>query len=208
MKKSLLIIAVLTLLMPCVVGAQSPLEFISDADRADIERAVYLMDNDSAEQAVTILDRLCKKYSDNYAIQYERLYAVYKAGDYKRVVKDGKALLSNPDVEPQCYQMVGNALDVIGKTDDAVKMYDKGLEKFPESGILRLEKGNIHYMHKRYNEALTEYTRGIEAEPSFPSNYYRAALLYAGSTEPLWAIMYAEVVRNLIPQSARAVEMS
>ena len=151
MKKSLLIIAVLTLLMPCVVGAQSPLEFISDADRADIERAVYLMDNDSAEQAVTILDRLCKKYSDNYAIQYERLYAVYKAGDYKRVVKDGKALLSNPDVEPQCYQMVGNALDVIGKTDDAVKMYDKGLEKFPESGILRLEKGNIHYMHKRYN---------------------------------------------------------
>ena len=208
MKKSLLIIAVLTLLMPCVVGAQSPLEFISDADRADIERAVYLMDNDSAEQAVTILDRLCKKYSDNYAIQYERLYAVYKAGDYKRVVKDGKALLSNPDVEPQCYQMVGNALDVIGKTDDAVKMYDKGLEKFPESGILRLEKGNIHYMHKRYNEALTEYTRGIEAEPSFPSNYYRAALLYAGSTEPLWAIMYAEVVRNLIPQSDRAVEMS
>ena len=165
------------------------------------------MDNGKAKDAVKILDKLCKKYSNNYILEYERLYARYRAGDYKRIVKDGPKLFEHPEVEPMCYQLVGNAQDVLGNPEAALRIYDDGLKRFPNSGFLYLEKGNIHMMHKRYNEAVQCYLRGVEVQPDFASNYYRLAKLYANSTEPLWAIVYAEVVCNLQPNSERFSEM-
>ena len=87
---------------------------------------------------------------------------------------------------------MGNAQDALGNPEAATKTYDEGLKRFPNSGSLYLEKGNIHLLHKRYAEAAECYTRGVEVQPDFASNYYRLAKLLAGSTEPLWAIVYAE----------------
>ena len=95
MKKSLLIIAVLTLLMPCVVGAQSPLEFISDADRADIERAVYLME-------VTYKDTTYNTYSGDIFIPYHNNnYLIDEIGDC--AFKDCEGLRGP---QQDCYPLV------------------------------------------------------------------------------------------------------
>ncbi len=187
--------------------AQKSIDLINDNDRVQLDEAIDLMDNGKPKDAIKIFDNLCKKYKDNYILEYERLYAYYLAGDFKRIVKDGPKLYKHPESESQLYQLVGNAQDVLGNPEAAVKTYDEGLKRFPRSGYLYLEKGNIHLLHKRYNEAVECYLRGVEVQPDFASNYYRLALLYAQSTEPLWAIVYGEVVCNLQPGSERANEM-
>ena len=189
------------------VQAQKSIDLINDNDRVQLDEAIGLMDSGKPKDAIKIFDDLCKKYKDNYILEYERLYAYYLAGDFKRIVKDGPKLYKHPESEPQLYQLVGNAQDVLGDPEAAVKTYDEGLKRFPNSGYLYLEKGNIHMMHQRYNEAVECYLHGVEVQPDFASNYYRLALLYAQSTEPLWAIVYAEVVCNLQPGNERAGEM-
>lgn len=188
-------------------SAQRSIDLINDNDRVQLDEAIDLMDNGKPKDAIKIFDNLCKKYKDNYILEYERLYAYYLAGDFKRIVKDGPKLYKHPESESQLYQLVGNAQDVLGNPEAAVKTYDEGLKRFPRSGYLYLEKGNIHLLHKRYNKAVECYLRGVEVQPDFASNYYRLALLYAQSTEPLWAIVYGEVVCNLQPGSERANEM-
>ena len=209
MKNSFSRILILLCVVACSLGAhaQQSVEMINDNDRVLADSAVYMMDNGNPQGAITILDDLCKKYKNNYVLEYERLYAYYLAGDYKRVVKDGPKLFKHPEVESQSYQMVGNAQDMLGDPEAAIKTYDEGLERFPNSGYLYLEKGNIYMMHQRYNEAVGCYLRGVEVQPDFASNYYRLAKLYADSTEPLWAIVYAEVVCNLQPGTERCEEM-
>ncbi len=187
--------------------AQRSIDLMNDQDRVLLDSAVNLMDNGKAKDAIKIFDKLRKNYKDNYILEYERLYAFYLAGDYKRIVKEGPKLYDNPEIEPQCYQLVGNAQDVLGDAEAAMKTYDEGLKLFPNSGYLYLEKGNIHMLHKRYSEAAECYTRGVEVQPDFASNYYRLARLYAGTTEPLWAIIYGEVVCNLVPGTERCAEM-
>ena len=189
------------------VQAQRSIDLINDNDRVQLDEAVGLMDSGKPKDAIKILDNLCKKYKDNYILEYERLYAYYLANDFKHIVKEGPKLYKHPEVEPQCYQLVGNAQDVLGNPETALKTYDEGLKRFPNSGYLYLEKGNIHMMHKRYNEAVECYLHGVEVQPDFASNYYRLALLFAETTEPLWAIVYAEVVCNLQPGSERGEEM-
>ena len=187
--------------------AQKSIDLINDNDRVQLDEAIGLMDSGKPKDAIKIFDDLCKKYKDNYILEYERLYAYYLAGDFKRIVKDGPKLYKHPESEPQLYQLVGNAQDVLGDPEAALKTYDEGLKRFPNSGYLYLEKGNIHMMHQRYNEAVECYLHGVEVQPDFASNYYRLALLYAQSTEPLWAIVYGEVVCNLQPGTERAGEM-
>ena len=209
MKKILSRILILLCVVAWSLGAQAQMsiDLINDNDRVQLEEAVDLMDNGKPEDAIKILDKLCKKYKNNYALEYERLYAYYQAGDFKRIVKEGPKLFDHPEIESQCYQLVGNAQDVLGDPEGAIKTYDEGLKRFPNSGYLYLEKGNIHMMHQRYNEAVRCYLSGVEVQPDFASNYYRLAKLYADSTEPLWAIVYAEVVCNLLPGTERGEEM-
>ncbi|MBP5687715.1 MAG: hypothetical protein J6X22_03630 [Muribaculaceae bacterium] len=209
MKKILSRILILLCVVAWSLGAQAQMsiDLINDNDRVQLEEAVDLMDNGKPEDAIKILDKLCKKYKNNYALEYERLYAYYQAGDFKRIVKEGPKLFNHPEIESQCYQLVGNAQDVLGDPEGAIKTYDEGLKRFPNSGYLYLEKGNIHMMHQRYNEAVRCYLSGVEVQPDFASNYYRLAKLYADSTEPLWAIVYAEVVCNLLPGTERGEEM-
>ena len=209
MKTSFLRILIIICAMVWSLGAQAQksIDLINDNDRVQLDEAIGLMDSGKPKDAIKIFDDLCKKYKDNYILEYERLYAYYLAGDFKRIVKDGPKLYKHPESEPQLYQLVGNAQDVLGDPEAAVKTYDEGLKRFPNSGYLYLEKGNIHMMHQRYNEAVECYTHGVEVQPDFASNYYRLAKLYANSTEPLWAIVYGEVVCNLQPGSERAEEM-
>ncbi len=209
MKPSFFRILIILCFVACSIGAQAQksIDMINGKDRAQLEEAMTLMDNGKAQDAIKILDDLCKKYDNNYILDYERLYAYYLAGDYKRIVSDGPKLFNHPEIEPQCYQLVGNAQDVLGDPEAAVKTYDEGLKRFPNSGYLYLEKGNIHMMHQHYNDAVKCYLRGVEVQPDFASNYYRLAKLYADSTEPLWAIVYGEVVCNLQPGTERCTEM-
>ena len=209
MKTSFLRILIIICVVACSFGAQAQrsVDLINDNDRVQLDEAVNLMDNGKPQDAIKILDKLCDKYKNNYTIEYERLFAYYKAGDFKRIVKEGPKLFKHPEIESQCYQLVGNAQDVLGDPEAAIRTYDEGLKRFPNSGYLYLEKGNIHMMHQRYDEAVECYLHGVEVQPDFASNYYRLALLYAQSTEPLWAIIYAEVVCNLLPGTERGEEM-
>ena len=205
-QRILTIIAALLIFSPRAAAQEARPELPPDAVVL-LDSAVRLVDSDEVPSALKIFDKLHKQYKDNYQIGYERLYAYYVHGDYKRVVKEGRKLYDLPGADFMCYQMVGNAQDNLGDAEAAIKTYDEGLVKFPSSGALYLEKGNIYMMHERYDLALANYSDGVEAEPTFASNYYRLARLYAMSTEPVWAIMYAETFRRISSDKARREEM-
>lgn len=197
-------------LVTCSAGmAQSNTDFVDFADRELVQKAVTLMDNEKTQDALEILDKLHQKYPDNYTIAYERCYAMYLSGNYKLVLQEGTKLLNHADTEPQCFQMIGNALDNIGRTEQAMRTYDEGLKRFPNSGFLFLEKGNVHLSHNRFKDALICYLTGVDVQPEFASNYYRLAYLLAQKTnEWFWAGMNAEVVCNMQWNTKRQHEMS
>jgi len=55
---------------------------------------------------------------------------------------------------------------------------------------------------------LSFYEKGIEVDPKFSSNYYRAALIYCSSTEEVWGMIYGEIFMNLERNSKRTIEIS
>ncbi len=171
-------------------------------------RAIELMDNGKIDESIALLEEAQKLDPDRFDYPYEMAYAYYLKEDYKSAIKILEKNKKHKDVTERLFQLLGNSYDIIGQSDKAFAAYDEGLEIFPNSGMIYLEKGNVYWGKKEYNNALPYYEKGIEVDPKFPSNYYRAALLYCGSTEEVWGMLYGEIFMNLERNSQRTVEIS
>ena len=172
------------------------------------DKAIELMDNGKPYEAIVLLDEAKKLDPDNYTYDYEKAYAYYIKQDYKTSLKIYNNVVKYDNATDQCFQMLGNLYDINGESDKALKAYDKGLKKFPNSGRLYLEKGNVYWNQKKYGEALPFYEEGIKADPMFPSNYYRATLIFCSSSDEVWGMIYGEIFINIERNSKRTAEIS
>ncbi len=170
--------------------------------------AVRLMDKGQIDQSIKLLKEAEKLDPDNINYPYEIAYAHYRRKEYKKAIRILEKIKKHKDAYDRVYQLLGNSYDLIGDWKKALEIYDEGLKKFPHSGMMLLEKGNVFWGKQDYNKALAFYEAGIEADPSFPSNYYRAALLYLQSNEKIWGLIYGEIFMNLEPGTGRTAEMS
>ncbi len=175
-------------------------------EKADL--AVKMMDNGQIEESIKLLEECIKLDPENISFTYEMAYAYYQKKEYKSAKKHLQKVVKHKDATSAYYQLLGNSFDMMGKQKDAIKTYDKGLERFPSAGNLFLEKGNIYLINKQYGEALAYYDLGIQLNPSFRSNYYRAALVYLNSSEEVWGMLYGEIFMNLELNSDRTANMS
>jgi tetratricopeptide (TPR) repeat protein len=170
------------------------------------KEAIKLMDNGDIDKSIELLEKASKLDPGNYRYPYEIGYAYYLTEDYARSVKIYEKIIEMDDIDDQCYQMLGNAYDLNKQPKKAIETYNKGLKKFPNSGILYLELGTMH--QDDLNEALDFYEKGIKVDPQFPSNYYRAARIFCNSTEELWGMIYGEIFMNIERGSDRTKEIS
>lgn len=168
-----------------------------------LKGAVGLVDQGMPEAAMTDFDALLKEYPDNYIVQYERLYALYAMERYEDVAAGAKKLIKHKEASAIVFQMYGNVLDILGKPDEAIRVYRKGISRFPDAASLYLEIGNVYVSQEKYNDALASFNKGIDLQPAFSSNYYRAAQLYFGSDNAkVWGLVYAEAAILLAPDNS------
>lgn len=176
--------------------------------RQKLEKAIEIMDKGNSDVAIELLNEAKQLDPNNFIYDYETGYAYYLKKDLKTAIKFFKQTFTYPNVNDQAYQMAGNLTDESGSPQKALKIYDEGLKKFPKSGKLFLEKGTVYLIQQKYNEALSYYEQGMKAEPAFPSNYYRAALLYFSSDEKVWGMLYGETFMNIERNTKRTAEIS
>ena len=170
--------------------------------------AIKLMDNGKIDESIKLLEEAAQLDPDKIDFPYELAYAHYLKEDYKGTIIILEKYLEHKDVTEQFFQLLGNSYDMLSDSIKSIESYDAGLKKFPSSGMIYLEKGNISWMKKDINKALSFYEKGIEVDPGFPSNYYRSTLIYCRSTEEVWGMMYGEIFMNLERNSKRTAEIS
>ena len=170
--------------------------------------AVKLMDAGQLGPSRKLLKEAQKLDPGNITYPYEMAFSYYVAKDYKQAVKLLEPLSNSPEATEHIFQLLGNSYDFLGQPQRAIATYEAGLQKLPKSGPLHLELGNMQLAQKKYDKAVEYYEKGIAADPTFPSNYYRAARLHLGSSDELWGMLYGELFMNLERNSARTAEMS
>lgn len=181
---------------------------LSADEDAALQRAIGLMDAGQLDESMAIIDELLVAHPGHPTLTYEKAFVVYKQGDYA-----GSRALIEPMLKGEhgmalMFVLVANAYDDEGKSDDAVKVYTAGIERFPDAGLLYTNLGITLLRSDELSRAIETFVNGIAQQPSFPSNYYWLGRLMAGSNAKIWGLIYGELFANLEPGGPRKAEIS
>lgn len=170
--------------------------------------AIKLVDEKKYDEGIAILKECEKTDSKDSTYPYEIALAYTYKEDYKNAISQLEKIKNYENLDDSYFALLGNNYDYLNNPEQAVKTYDEGLKRFPNSGKLHLEKGVIYEFDKKYSVAVRIYEKGIEVEPNYPSNYYRAANIYLNSDNKLNGLIYGEIFLNIERSSNRTKEMS
>ncbi|MDB5211320.1 MAG: hypothetical protein JWQ30_2147 [Sediminibacterium sp.] len=171
------------------------------------ETARTLVQKGDFDNAVTILERAKVQEPNNIEILKDLSFASYLKRDFAKAIEVGKEMVEKPNADEQAFQMLGLSYKATAAYKECAKLYRTALRKFPNSGVLYNESAELFAMDGEIEEAITQWEKGIEVDPSYSSNYYNAAMYYARKNYWLRAALYGEIFLNLESYTKRTEEI-
>ena len=176
------------------------LAIISFAQPEDLktlhETAKTFMRSGDFDNAIIVLTRALQQDSRNLELQKDLVMSYYLKRDYVKALEGVKALIARDDADEVTYQIAGNVYKALEEAKDCEKMYKQALKKFPKSGPLRSEYGELLWSSQDYS-AIDQWEEGIKSDPGYSGNYYNAALYYFFTKDKVWSLIYAEIFINM-----------
>lgn len=147
-----------------------------------------------------------EKYEQALKIDSKNAYAWYEIGnsymaleDYKKaIVYSDKVIDAGVAPLAEAYMLKGNALDLLGKPDKAMKVYREGIAKQPHY-LLYYNVGVTLLKQNKSQEAIVDLRKALELKASHPGSNYCLGVAYSSTTSktktllPLYYFLLEEV---------------
>lgn len=193
-----LLICSFFLLYSCLAAAQ-------DAKQLHETARAFMLQGDYSN-AILVLNRAVQLDPKDIEIAKDLGLNHYFAKDYNKALDIYKPLLEREDADDQCFQVAADIYLALDQQKECDRVLKKGLKKFPASGPLYNELGELLWALKDYT-AIKQWEKGIEMDPGFSKNYFNAARFYYLTTDKVWSLLYGEIFLNIEPQSASSQEI-
>ncbi len=162
------------------------------------DNARKFMQSGDMNNAVLVLTKALEADRNNTAVQKDLVLAYFYNKEYTKALELVKPLLERPDADVQSFQLAGNLYKVLEQPKEAERNYKEGLKRFPDSGPLHNEFGELLEQMKNPSAAIAQWEKGMEVAPSYGANYYNAAFHYFNrGDDKVWAIIYGEIYANM-----------
>ncbi len=174
--------------------------------KALYETAKTFMRSGDFDNAIIVLVRALQLDKDNLEMQKDLVLSYYLKRDYVKALEGVKVLVEREDADVVTFQIAGNVYKALEEVKDCEKVYRKGLKKFPKSGPLYSEYGELLWSAKDYS-AIDLWEEGIRVDPAYSGNYYNAAQYYFFTKDKVWSVIYGEIFINMESLSERGAAM-
>ncbi|HTD93692.1 MAG TPA: tetratricopeptide repeat protein [Chitinophagaceae bacterium] len=170
------------------------------------ETAKTFMRSGDFDNAIVVLTRALQQDKNNLEIQKDLVMSYYLKRDYAKALDGVKVLVERDDADVVTFQIAGNVYKALEQLKECDRVYKKGLKKFPRSGPLYSEYGELLWSAKDFS-AIQQWEKGIQVDPAYGGNYYNAALYYFYAKDKVWSLLYGEIFVNMESLSERGAEM-
>lgn len=159
------------------------------------------------KQSIVLLQQAIQLAPDVMILHRDLAYSLNLAGEHDEAYKTIEPIIENGQADEQSYYIASTALTGAGEKKKVKKIIEKGIKKYPHSGLLYHELGKYYENDNDLEYALDAWLQGIEEDPSYHLNYYEAARMYANTDKMIWTILYGEVFVNMERQTNRSLEI-
>lgn len=156
--------------------------------------------------AILVFNRALEQQPNDLNLLKDLAFTYYLQRDFVKARQTALPLPDRADSDVQTFQILGLVYKALEERKEAEKLYKQGLKKFPKSGMLYNEYGEMLWTKQDYS-AIKFWEKGIEVDPNFSSNYYNAAKHYYHTFDKVWPVVYGEIFLNLESYSKRTAEI-
>lgn len=166
----------------------------------------YLQQKDYAS-SIMLLNQAINKAPDNVSLRRDLAYTYFLSGKVKKAEEVISPVIHSEFADEQTFQIAAAIENVLGKSGKAKRILKNGLEKFPQSGLLYNNLGNLYSADQDSRSALAAWEQGISVAPDFGRNYYAAAMTFQAKGKLVWALIYGEIYLNLSENPVQSNEI-
>lgn len=178
----------------------------STDNKSPLETAKAFTRQQDYTNAIVVLNGALEKDPQNLEMQKDLAFNYYLSRDFIKGTSLGAKIVERPDADVQSYQILALLYKAIDDTKKCEALYRNGIKRFPRSGVLYSEYGEMLWARQDYS-AIKQWEKGIEIDPNYSSNYYNAARYYFFTYDKVWAVLYGETFVNLESYSKRTAEI-
>ena len=198
------IFRVIILLLLTTIAIQSIAQQSEEQIR---QTAIAFYKKNDFSNAIVVLNSGLKNNPGSLLLSKELAFTYYLSGAFEQAAENILPLVDRIDADIQTFQIAGNIFNGLEEWKKSEKIYKKGLKKYPQSGQLQSEYGQLLWQIEKPNEAIEQWERGIIDDPQYSGNYYHAAKFYFAAADKARSIIYSEIFINLESFSKRTDEI-
>lgn len=157
--------------------------------------------------AILVLNRALQSEPNNVEYKKDLAFAYYLHREFPKARDVMKPIVESGGADIQSYQIMGMIYKATDELRDAERTYKQAIRKFPESGVLFNDYGELLWAKSDFSEASKYWLRGIQRDRNYPGNYYNAARYYYMTQDKVWGLIYGEIFLNLESYSKRTPEI-
>ena len=101
-------------------------------------------------------------------------------------------LMDHPKVTAELFVLLADCYKQMKKTKKELDALQRGIGRFPNSGLVHARLGQLHAATGDGPMALAYWEKGIEVEPGFADNYRHAAQFLSTQHDHLWTWLYGQ----------------
>lgn len=170
------------------------------------ETAYSFMKTGDHDNAILVLNKAIQAEPQNEQLLQDLALAYYYKKDFAQAKTYARQIADRDDADVASYQIAGTVYRALEETKEAEKVYKKAMKKYPNSGVLYSEYGEMLWS-KSDDGAIRQWEKGIEMDPSYAGNYYHAATYYHDTKDKVWSLIYGEIFVNMEYLTERATEV-
>jgi tetratricopeptide (TPR) repeat protein len=152
---------------------------LNQEEQAIIDEGTALHDQGKYDQAIAKYKQILDKHPNNVPVLSKMASTYFAAAKYDDAVKvatQGASFKS--DYQSQLYMILGNSLDKLGRTDEAISTFKKALEVLPDNQLLHFNLAAMLSNTGSFDEARSHLETSVQLDPKHASSHYALGQIY------------------------------
>lgn len=170
-----------------------------------VSQGIELNDQGKYEEAIEKYKMALSIDKNSTLANYELSYTYMATENYNDAIKYSKKVIGqDSDNQHEAYIVLGSSLDMSGKADNAIKAYEEGLSKFPNSNLLNYNLALTSFNQKEYEKAEKAAINAINAKPNHGSSHVILSAIMRAKGDRVMSLLPAYYFLMLEPNSKRS----
>lgn len=110
--------------------------------------------------------------------------AMAERGEKEKAAQFLEGLLPTGDAEPSLHYNLALVYEELGRTEDALKSYQKAITLEPDLVAAHINLGSLFLAQKKLDEAIVRFQRAVEINPLEVSAHYNLAVAFQMRNDP------------------------